>query len=120
MLAPSRWMIAAVALLGVSSAQTQGVVTQRILALSAARAIAEAALAMLLEATPWEIALSVHPHPTISEVIGEAALAVDGRAIQISHERPAAITAPQPLHAPRLGDGSPASPLSQNWERGRG
>ena len=45
MLAASRWMIAALALLGVSSAQTQGVVTQRILALSAARAIAEAALA---------------------------------------------------------------------------
>ncbi len=45
--------------------------------------IAETALAMLLEATPWEIALSVHPHPTISEVIGEAALAVDGRAIHI-------------------------------------
>ena len=45
MLAPSRSMIAAVALLGVSSAQAQAVVTQRILALSAARAIAEAALA---------------------------------------------------------------------------
>jgi dihydrolipoamide dehydrogenase len=45
--------------------------------------IAEAALAMLLEATPWEIGLSVHPHPTISEVMGEAALAVDDLAIHI-------------------------------------
>lgn len=45
--------------------------------------IAEAALATLLEATPWEIGLSVHPHPTISEVMGEAALAVDGVAIHI-------------------------------------
>jgi dihydrolipoamide dehydrogenase len=45
--------------------------------------IAEAALATLLEATPWEIGLSVHPHPTISEVMGEAALAVDDVAIHI-------------------------------------
>ena len=45
--------------------------------------IAEAGLAKLLEATPWEGALSIHPHPTISEVVGEAALAVDGRAIHI-------------------------------------
>jgi dihydrolipoamide dehydrogenase len=45
--------------------------------------IAEASLASLLEATPWEIGLSVHPHPTISEVMGEAALAVDGVAIHI-------------------------------------
>nr|WP_106779787.1 dihydrolipoyl dehydrogenase [Lysinibacillus timonensis] len=43
--------------------------------------ISEAALAMLLDATPWEIGETIHPHPTLSEVIGEAALAVDGLAI---------------------------------------
>ena len=43
--------------------------------------IAEATLAGSLEATPWEIGGSTHPHPTLSEVIGEAALAVDGRSI---------------------------------------
>ncbi len=43
--------------------------------------ISEAGLAKVLDATPWEIAHSVHPHPTLSEVIGEAALAVDGKAI---------------------------------------
>lgn len=31
------------------------------------------ALARLLEATPEEIAMNVHPHPTVSEVLGEAA-----------------------------------------------
>lgn len=45
--------------------------------------IAEAALARLLDATPWEMAEAIHPHPTLSEVIGEAALAVDGKAIHI-------------------------------------
>jgi dihydrolipoamide dehydrogenase len=43
--------------------------------------IAEASLAISLEATPWEIGAATHPHPTLSEVVGEAALAVDGRSI---------------------------------------
>nr|WP_263325797.1 dihydrolipoyl dehydrogenase [Neobacillus sp. Marseille-Q6967] len=43
--------------------------------------ISEAGLAMVLDATPWEIGHTIHPHPTLSEAIGEAALAVDGRAI---------------------------------------
>jgi dihydrolipoamide dehydrogenase len=43
--------------------------------------IAEATLAFSLEATPWEIGAATHPHPTLSEVIGEATLAVDGRSI---------------------------------------
>lgn len=43
--------------------------------------IAEASLAFLLEATPWEIGSATHAHPTLSEVIGEAAMAVDGRSI---------------------------------------
>lgn len=43
--------------------------------------ISEAALGMLLDATPWEIGETIHPHPSLSEVIGEVALAVDGKAI---------------------------------------
>lgn len=43
--------------------------------------ISEAALAKVLDATPWEVAHTIHPHPTLSEAIGEAALAVDGLAI---------------------------------------
>jgi uncharacterized protein GlcG (DUF336 family) len=45
MLITSRWVIAAMALLAASSSRPQGVVTQRILSITAARAIAEAALA---------------------------------------------------------------------------
>lgn len=45
--------------------------------------ISEAGLAMVLDATPWEIAHTIHPHPTLSEVMGEAALAVDGKAIHM-------------------------------------
>lgn len=43
--------------------------------------ITEAGLAKVLDATPWEMAHTIHPHPTLSEAIGEAALAVDGKAI---------------------------------------
>ncbi len=45
--------------------------------------IAEGGLARLLESTPEELAISVHPHPTVSEVIGEAAHDWLGHAIHI-------------------------------------
>ena len=43
--------------------------------------IAEASLGFELEATPWEIGGATHAHPTLSEVIGEAAMAVDGQSL---------------------------------------
>jgi dihydrolipoamide dehydrogenase len=43
--------------------------------------ISEASVGMLLEATAWEIGNAVHPHPTLAEAVGEAALAIDGKSI---------------------------------------
>lgn len=43
--------------------------------------ISEASLATLLDATPWEIAEAIHPHPTLSEIFAEVSMAVDGKAI---------------------------------------
>ncbi|HZT96552.1 MAG TPA: dihydrolipoyl dehydrogenase [Chloroflexota bacterium] len=45
--------------------------------------IAEAALARFLEGTPWELAYNIHPHPTLSEALGEAAHAAEGAAIHM-------------------------------------
>ncbi|HEY6378015.1 MAG TPA: dihydrolipoyl dehydrogenase [Candidatus Dormibacteraeota bacterium] len=45
--------------------------------------IAGPALGALLEATPFELARAIAPHPTLSEVLGEAALAVSGEAIHL-------------------------------------
>jgi len=45
--------------------------------------LAEPTLARLVEATTAEIAMSVHAHPTLTEVLAEAALAVDGAAIHV-------------------------------------
>ena len=41
----------------------------------------EGAFAKLVEGTPQEISMVVHAHPTLSEAIGEAAMAAEGRAI---------------------------------------
>ncbi len=45
--------------------------------------IGEFSLARFLEATPEELARAVHPHPTLSEVIAEAALGVEGSPIHM-------------------------------------
>jgi dihydrolipoamide dehydrogenase len=45
--------------------------------------IAEGVFAKLVEGTPQEIGMAVHAHPSLAEVMGEAAMAVDGHAIHI-------------------------------------
>src|SRR5690625_92548 len=40
--------------------------------------ISEAGLAKVLNATAWEMSKTIHPHPSLSEVFQESALAVDG------------------------------------------
>ena len=45
--------------------------------------IAEAVLAKKFGASAEDIARTCHAHPTLSEALKEAALAVDGRAIHI-------------------------------------
>jgi dihydrolipoamide dehydrogenase len=43
--------------------------------------ISEAALAQLLDASAWEVGQLIHPHPSLSEALGEAMLAIEGRAL---------------------------------------
>ena len=50
---------------------------------SATELIAEPALTQLFQGDAWELGRNIHPHPTLSEAVMEAALAVDGRAIHI-------------------------------------
>ncbi len=45
--------------------------------------IAEAILGMTMEMTAEELALAIHPHPTVSEAIMEAAMAISGGAIHM-------------------------------------
>lgn len=43
--------------------------------------IAEASLAQFLDAVPWEVGASFHPHPSLSEALGEAMLAIGGKSL---------------------------------------
>lgn len=45
--------------------------------------IAEPALTQLFQGDAWELGHNIHPHPTLSEAVMEAALAVNGQAIHI-------------------------------------
>jgi dihydrolipoamide dehydrogenase len=51
--------------------------------LRATELVAEAAVALRLESTVEELIRTIHPHPTMSEAVGEAAHAVHGAAIHI-------------------------------------
>ncbi|MDA8204825.1 MAG: dihydrolipoyl dehydrogenase [Thermaerobacter sp.] len=67
----------------VADKKTDALIGAHIVGPHASDYINEMALAKFLEATAWEVGESVHAHPTVSEVLHEAALAVDGHAIHI-------------------------------------
>ncbi|WP_270170484.1 dihydrolipoyl dehydrogenase [Paenibacillus sp. SYP-B4298] len=67
----------------IADSQTKDVLGVHMIGPHATDLIAEAALAKVLEATPWEIGQTIHPHPTLSEALSEAALAVDGESFVI-------------------------------------
>lgn len=67
----------------VVDADTDDVLGVHIIGPHATELIAEAGLARYLNASVQELASSVHPHPTVSEVIGEAAHDAMGHAIHI-------------------------------------
>lgn len=66
-----------------SAAKTDRVLGIHILGPRAGDLIAEAAVSMEFGASAEDIARSSHAHPTLAEVMKEAALATDGRAIHI-------------------------------------
>ncbi|MFN2451109.1 MAG: dihydrolipoyl dehydrogenase [Candidatus Dormibacteria bacterium] len=67
----------------VADADSDDVLGVHIIGHEVTELIAGPALGGLLEATPFEIARAVAPHPTLSEALGEAALALSGEAIHI-------------------------------------
>jgi dihydrolipoamide dehydrogenase len=65
----------------VTDAQSKDILGVQMIGNQVTELINQAALATLLDATPWELGQAVIAHPSLSEIIGEAALAVDGRNI---------------------------------------
>jgi dihydrolipoamide dehydrogenase len=66
-----------------ADARTDEVLGVHIIAASASDLIAEAAVAMEFKASAEDIARVCHPHPSMSEVMREAALATDRRALNM-------------------------------------
>ncbi|MFC4411171.1 dihydrolipoyl dehydrogenase [Chungangia koreensis] len=67
----------------IADAQTDDVLGVHMIGPHVTDMISEAGLAMVLDAAAWEIGHTIHPHPTLSEIMGEAALAVEGKAIHM-------------------------------------
>src|SRR6478735_5332109 len=65
----------------IADADTNDTLGVHIIGPHATDLIAEASLGFELDATPWEIGGATHAHPTLSEIIGEAAMAVDGQSL---------------------------------------
>ncbi len=67
----------------VADARTGQLLGAHVIGVQATELIGEPALARLFQGDAWEVGRNIHPHPTLSEAIGEAALAVDGVALNI-------------------------------------
>lgn len=67
----------------IANSSTNDLLGVHIVGPHATELIGEAAVAQWLDATPWEVGEVIHPHPSLSEIMGEAMLAVDGRALNL-------------------------------------
>jgi dihydrolipoamide dehydrogenase len=67
----------------VADGKTGQMLGAHIVGANATELIAEPALTQLFQGDAWELGRNIHPHPTLSEAVMEAALAVDGHAIHI-------------------------------------
>jgi dihydrolipoamide dehydrogenase len=66
-----------------ADAKSDEILGVHIFGAQASELIAEAVTAMVFRASSEDLARTVHAHPTLSEAVHEAALAVDGRAIHM-------------------------------------
>jgi dihydrolipoamide dehydrogenase len=67
----------------IADAKTDEILGVHIISVNASELIAEAVLAMEFRATSEDIGMISHPHPSLSEVMREAALAIQKRALNI-------------------------------------
>jgi dihydrolipoamide dehydrogenase len=67
----------------VADSKTGQMLGAHIVGPEATELIAEPALTQLFQGDAWELGRNIHPHPTLSEAVMEAAMAVDGHAIHI-------------------------------------
>ncbi|CQR46772.1 Dihydrolipoyl dehydrogenase [Paraliobacillus sp. PM-2] len=61
----------------ISDKKTKDLLGVHIIGGNATELISEAGLAQMLDAVPWEIGETIHPHPSLSEALAEAALDIN-------------------------------------------
>ena len=71
----------------ICDAKTDEILGTHVIGPGATDIVAEMGLAQLLEATPLEVGLNIHPHPTLAEAIMEASWDVDRRAVHVFRRR---------------------------------
>ncbi len=71
----------------VCDAKTDEILGTHVIGPGATDIVAEMGLAQMLEATPLEVGLNIHPHPTLAEAIMEASWDVDRRAVHVFRRR---------------------------------
>jgi dihydrolipoamide dehydrogenase len=70
-----------------SDAASDQVLGVHIMGAQASELIGQAVIAMEFDASSEDIARTIFAHPTLSEAVHEAALAIDNRAIHIARSR---------------------------------
>ncbi len=78
----------------IGDAKTDALLGMHIVAPQAESLIGEGVIALEMGATVEDIGLSIHPHPTLTESIMDAAEAMHGKAIHIPNPKPAKAPAP--------------------------
>lgn len=71
----------------ITHAETDVILGVHIISANASELIAEVVLAMEFSASAEDLARTIHAHPTFSEALHEAALALDGRALHMPPEK---------------------------------
>ena len=71
----------------VYNAETGDLLGAHVIGPHASELISEASLARFLEASAWEVGANVHPHPSLSEALGEAAQLAAGLSIYLPASR---------------------------------
>lgn len=67
----------------ISDKKTEDLLGVHIIGPHATELISTSGLSKVMDATAWEVGNVIYPHPTLSEVFGEAALSMDGNAIHM-------------------------------------
>jgi dihydrolipoamide dehydrogenase len=73
----------------VADGKTDMLLGMHIVAPQAESLIGEGVIALEMGSTIEDIGLSIHPHPTLTESIGDAAEVIHGKAIHIPNPKPA-------------------------------